>query len=754
MKYIFYTIRGIVQGVGFRPFIYKIAIKNNIVGRVYNDVYGVKIEAVGTIKNLTNFESEIISKKPPRANILDIQKKEKKLKKFYKFEIVQSYKRGLPSTLIPPDTSFCKKCQNDLIKNKRRMNYSFTNCLDCGPRFTITYKIPFDRCNTTMQKFQMCPDCLNEYEKPDNRRFHSQTNCCSKCGPKLLIKNRNGIIIKFENDYEKIEFLAKKILENKIVAIKGIGGFHLAANPFDDLTVQTLRKKKIRDEKPLALMALDVKTIKKYALVSKHQQNILESFEAPITILQKKNSKLSKDIFSSLNTVGFMLPYTPIHYMLMKIVKIPLIMTSGNISNEPIISDNNEALKKLKKIADFFLLNDRDIYLNCDDSVINCVNDNDIIIRRSRGYVPTPLFVNNPLKKKILALGAEEKNTFAIVKNEDLIVSHHIGDVENYDTYNSLLSNINKYKKIYDINPVIIAVDKHPEYLVNKITQFKTPNIFYVQHHYAHKLSLVADRNLDYNEKFLSFIWDGTGYGDDGNIWGGEILYGNTLEYKRVAHLEYTPFLTPDKSIKEPEYLASDYLFYYFNNIPDVFNIDKNVIKRTQYLLEENKYIFNSSIGRLFDVISFLTEIKNYVSYTGQLAVELENAAQTETKDYFNYEIELSDDIYIIKIKPILEDFIQDITDKKSKSYIATKFHNTLYQIINTLIKKLNKKYEFNKVGFSGGVFQNQLLCKLIQKIRLKELIFHKNLPPNDAGISAGQTIAAISQPLIPWSET
>jgi hydrogenase maturation protein HypF len=745
LKNYLFIVNGIVQGVGFRPFIYNTALKNSIKGIVYNDVDGVKIEVIGLEQDIFQFEKDIISNKPPRAKILNISKTETGTKKFKSFKIVQSHTKGEKNTFIPPDSALCDKCKNDLLSDKRRKNYSFTNCVDCGPRFSITYNIPFDRNNTTMDTFPMCKNCLAEYKNPNDRRFHGQTTCCSICGPEIIIKNNKGRTLKLKTEYDKIKFISKKIKNDKIIAIKGIGGFHLAANPFNDETVLKLRKQKIRDEKPLALMASDIDTIKKYALINKEQNNLLKSAEAPITILKRKrNTKLSKHIFGELNTIGFMLAYTPLHYILLKILNIPLIMTSGNISNEPIITKNDEALYKLKNVADYFILHNRNIYLNCDDSVISFLNNNRILMRRSRGFVPLPFKINNKTDKEILAFGAEEKNTISIVKKNDLILSHHIGDIENYETYKSWLSNIRKYLKIYDISPDLLVADKHPEYLTHKYVSSTISNKLYIQHHYAHKLSLILDNNLNYKDNFLSFIWDGTGYGDDGNIWGGEILYGNAYKYKRVGHFEYTPLLTPEKSIKEPERLASDYLLYHLNSIPNIFKIRKNIIQMTEYLLKEKKYIMTSSVGRLFDVVSYLTGVKNYVSYSGQLAIELENIATSKTKEKLNYEIEISKDKHIIKIKTILIDLIKDIKNKKSKSIIAKKFHNTLVDIINTSILQLSKKYKFSKVGFSGGVFQNQLLVKLLKDLNNKDFIFHNNIPTNDGGISAGQALAGI----------
>ncbi|HOK41115.1 MAG TPA: carbamoyltransferase HypF [bacterium] len=747
-----FIINGIVQGVGFRPFIFNAAIKHKLFGIVYNDVQGVIIEVEGNEDSIIKFEKYIISNLPPRAKIFNIKKIKAKLKKYKDFKIINSNKFGYKNTFIPSDSALCEKCKKDLIKQAQRKNYPFTNCVDCGPRFTITNNIPFDRENTTMSVFKMCKNCKEEYESPENRRFHSQTNCCKECGPHLILLNHNFKIIKLQDDYEKIKFIAKKILEKKIVAIKGIGGFHIAALPFDDNIVLKLRKRKIREDKPLALMAENITTIKKYAYVNKEQIELLKSSAAPIVVLKRKvNTNLSRYIFQNLNTIGFMLPYTPLHYLLLKEVKQPLIMTSGNISEEPIICDNDEVKNKLKNVVDYFLLNNREIFLNCDDSVVSYLNNNKIIIRRSRGYVPQPFLLNGENSVDILAVGAEEKNTFAIVKKNELILSHHIGDLKNYETFQSFKNNIQKYFQIYEIKPDIIVADKHPDYLNSKYAaQFNVRKI-YVQHHYAHLLSLFVDRNLNYNEPILCFTFDGTGFGDDGNIWGGEILLGNAYKYKRVGHLEYLPLVTPELAIKEPIRIAICYLSYLFNHLSFLKNKNKNLESFIMNELKRKKYLLTSSIGRLFDFIAYICGVNNKSTYSGQLPIEFEALANEKIKKrIYKYEISFENEMLIIKVRKLIENILIEILNDEKASNISTNFHWTLVNIIFDCYRILSKKYKIKKVGFSGGVFQNQLLIKYIKQIFKinnleKYLIFHNDIPANDGGIAAGQALFAFA---------
>lgn len=749
-KNIRYLIKGIVQGVGFRPFVYNCANKFQLNGSVYNDVSGVIIEIEGNEDNILNFEKYFKDNLPPRAKIHSITKKELKLKNYDSFKILKSNSKGKKNTFIPADAAICEKCKIDLNSPGNRENYPFTNCLDCGPRFSITYKIPFDRKNTKMNKFKMCRFCKEEYNNPLNRRFDSQTNCCPECGPHLILFDSNSKEIKLNTDLDKIKFIIEQIKKNKIIAIKGIGGFHLAANPFNNEVVMKLRKRKIRDDKPLALMAKDIKAIKKYAYISEKEVETIKSAEAPILILKrKKNIKISKYVCGNLDTIGFMLAYTPLHYILFKFINFPLIMTSGNISSEPIIIDNDEAREKLKNVADYFLLNDRDIFLNCDDSVINYLNNNKIIIRRSRGFVPAPFLVKKNSKFDILACGAEEKNTFSVLKNDNLILSHHIGDLENYETFLSFKKNIKKYTQIYDIKPKIIVADKHPEYLSVRYAESIKGKKYFVQHHYAHLLSLVLDNDIDYNEKIICYAWDGTGYGEDGNIWGGEIFLGNCYEYKRIGHLKYLPLVTPEKSIKEPERIFLSYMLYMLNCIPEFYKnkFDKKLFEIVKNMLFKREYILTSSMGRFFDFIAYLLGITHTHIYSGQLPVELENIAVDNTEEKYKFDLNYENDMLLIEPLILITGLINDIQKKKKKSFVAKKFHNTLAEIIFESAKLLNKKYMIKKFGFSGGVFQNQLLIKLIkEKFYNKkfELIFHKNIPPNDAGISAGQALYAL----------
>ncbi|HIE44219.1 MAG TPA: carbamoyltransferase HypF, partial [Candidatus Omnitrophica bacterium] len=645
-------IEGKVQGVGFRPTVYRHAIERNLVGWVTNTSTGVIIEAEGEKRKVEDFLIAIKESPPPRAEIVDIQVAEIQQRNEHSFRVLPSISEERAKTRVSPDIATCEECLKELFAPEdRRYLYPFINCTNCGPRFTIIQNIPYDRPNTTMEKFAMCNLCHGEYDAVTNRRFHAQPNACAVCGPELmLIQNAECKMQKLCGGRGAIERTIQLLNMGKIVAIKGLGGFHLACDALNDEAVKTLRSRKYREDKPFALMAKDLRIVKKYCEVSSEEEELLSSFRSPIVLLRKRENvfpPISENVAPNNKYLGFMLPYTPLHYLLFSQLTI-LVMTSGNISDEPIAYENDEALQRLKGITDYFLLHNRDIYIRCDDSVTRIFHPlhREFIIRRSRGYVPDPIKIENSqpaglvrkfkIENSVLACGGYSKNTFAIASEDELILSHHIGDMDNIETYNSFVNGIEHFKKLLELEPKIIAHDLHPEYLSTKYAQQiynRSPGTYYllpVQHHHAHIASVMADNLLD-NRKVIGIAFDGTGLGSDGNLWGGEFLIADYSNFQRIAHLKYIPLPGGEKAIKEPWRIAASYLYCtfgekFFNfNIDFIRRIDKNKWKILQKMIDEGiNTPFTSSVGRLFDAVSSLIGVRDTINYEGQAAIELE----------------------------------------------------------------------------------------------------------------------------------
>ncbi|HEB74447.1 MAG TPA: carbamoyltransferase HypF, partial [Candidatus Desulfofervidus auxilii] len=551
-------ICGVVQGVGFRPFIYQLAQKHRLGGCVTNTSTGVEIEVEGEEEDIEAFLKDISTKSPPLALINSIKTYPLTPLGEEAFLIKESQVYAHRSTLISPDVCICEDCLRELFdKNDRRYRYPFINCTNCGPRYTIIDDIPYDRANTSMRKFPMCKECAAEYNNPKSRRFHAQPNACFQCGPKVFLYDKEKRPI-FCNDpiLETIKLLKKGF----IVAIKGLGGFHLAVDAENSKAVMKLREKKPRKEKPFAIMSKDLNAISQYANISQADRELLTSFQRPIVIVPKKEpNTLAEGIAPGIKNFGVMLPYTPLHYLLMEREFLALVMTSGNISEEPICIKNDEAFSKLKGIADYFLIHDRDILQRSDDSVCQIINEKVRLIRRSRGYVPLPIFFDRDLPQ-VLACGALEKNTICLTKENKAFISQHIGDLENLESLQFFEHVISHLKRILEIEPEIVAYDLHPQYLSTKwALEQKGIKLIGVQHHHAHILSCLAE-NGDFS-KVIGLALDGTGYGEDERLWGSEVLVVDKASYKRLAHLAYRPLPGGEKAIKEPWRMAISYLY-------------------------------------------------------------------------------------------------------------------------------------------------------------------------------------------------
>jgi len=816
-------IKGKVQGVGFRPTVYRYAIRNKLTGWVSNTSSGVTIETQGTKARIDSFIKSFKKFPPSRSEITSIDIKEIPAKKEGKFKVISSVNNEDVQTRISPDIAVCKDCLRELFDDKNRRHlYPFINCTNCGPRFTIIKNIPYDRPNTTMKKFKMCKSCQNEYDNPSNRRFHAQPNACEVCGPKVELVTSNpayktaGRQLTVTSNQNAIKKTARLLKKGKIVAIKGLGGFHLACDGLNDKAVRTLRSRKYREDKPFALMAKDLKTIREYCEVSPEEEKLLLSWKSPIVLLKRKIRNPVRDVspngtlrpisnYVAPNNkyLGFMLPYTPLHFLLFRTPNTEhrlsvLVMTSGNISDEPIAYENDEAMERLKNIADYFLIHDRDIYVRCDDSVTRIFppTKKEFILRRSRGYTPDPVILrkpitDNPLRNSmefqgpksrkffrflggtpILAVGGHSKNTFAIAKGNEVILSHHIGDMENAETYNSFVNGIEHFKKLFEVEPKIIAHDLHPDYLSTQYAKnLSTPRLprfggqvypllstVSVQHHHAHIASVMADNLLD-NRKVIGIAFDGTGLGLDGKLWGGEFLVADYKEFKRIAHFKYVSLPGGEKAIKEPWRVAFSYLYSIFGN--ELWKLDINFIKKLdkkksrvlQKMIDTGVNVpLTSSIGRLFDTVASLIGIRDTVNYEGQAAVELEMIMDDGrwTMDdgrKYQYEIKKDRDTYIIDTDETIKGIIEDLENKEPKEIISLKFHNTIVELIVDMSKKIRKDTGLKDIALGGGVFQNMSLLTNayngLKKAGFKVYI-HEKVPTNDGGLSLGQTVIAL----------
>lgn len=753
---------GIVQGVGFRPFVYQLAKKYHLKGTVANTSTGVTIYLEGALSSIEAFSYDLIQKNPPLSSITKISVYPEGVKDIQEFTISKSKNSIGKTALISPDVSVCEDCLGELFDPAdRRYRYPFINCTNCGPRYTIIDDIPYDRPKTSMKHFKMCKRCQAEYDDPENRRFHAQPNACDVCGPNVTLYDNRRRKIETENPIKKTAALLK---QGFILAIKGLGGYHLAADAENSDAVTLLRNRKHREEKPLAVMSVNIESILRYADVRPKEQALLTSIKRPIVILKKKQPgtpdfrPLAGAVAPGNRYFGAMLPYTPLHYLLLSQGLTgqdfaALVMTSGNMSEEPIAIDNDDAFKRLSGIADYFLVHNRDIYLRSDDSIIRRSAGAVRFIRRSRGYIPTPVF----LKKKvppILACGAELKNTICITKDDRAFLSQHIGDLENLATYDFFQLTIRHMKRILDINPEIIVCDLHPDYMSTRYAM-EQDNIekVRIQHHHAHIVSCMAENNLDGDVIGLAF--DGTGYGTDGAIWGGEVFVADEEKFTRKAHISYVPMPGGAAAIKEPWRMAVSYLHDAFGQefknlrLPGLNKFDEKKIKIIAEMIEKKvNSPDTSSLGRLFDAIASICGIRNVVNFEGQAAIELEMAAGEKTDEIYDYEW-TSGDIYRILPGPVIRGVVKDIENGVHICKISSKFHQTLVSLFSDLCETIRKETKLKRIVLSGGVFQNSLLLTGLSKALEKKdfkVFTHRLVPANDGGISLGQAVIAATK--------
>lgn len=761
-------IRGIVQGVGFRPFIYRLATELGLTGWVNNSSEGVTVEIEGERSQLETFLTRLQSQAPLLSDLQSIVSSEHPFVGYREFTIKTST-TGEKKALILPDVATCSQCLQDIFNpNNRRYRYPFTNCTNCGPRFSIIETLPYDRPNTSMKQFAMCERCLAEYQNPLDRRFHAQPNACPECGPHLELWDRQGKTIATRD--RALLAAAEAIRQGKIIALKGLGGFHLVVDACNEIAVQRLRDRKHRPHKPLALMYPNLELVKADCKVSTLEEELLLSPQAPIVLLISKLTKNSLHPYALITRhspyLGVMLPYTPLHHLLTKELNFPIVATSGNLSGEPICIDNHEALAKLAHIADLFLVHNRPIVRPVDDSIVRIVGGKEQILRRARGYAPLPitssLSPQSDLKPIILGVGGYLKNTIAFLKDDRIFLSQYIGNLRTVATYERFQQTINDFQRLYELKPTRVACDRHPHYLSTNYAHKLNIPVTLVQHHYAHVLACMVDNELDLNEPVLGVAWDGTGYGLDGTLWGGEFLSITNTGFERVAHLKTFPLPGGERAIQEPKRIAIALLYAtysdrFFNNIknftdlPSLKAIDRRELNILRLMLKRNiNTPITSSMGRLFDGVAALLGICQQISYEGQAAMELESAIGDLTIDE-TYSFELispnktTDLPVIIDWQPIIQQIAIELDRQKFTAEIAAKFHNTLVEIVVAISLIMNRK----QIILTGGCWQNKYLSeRAINRLKQENFIpyWHHRIPGNDAGIAVGQVIALLRQ--------
>ena len=805
------TVRGAVQGVGFRPFVFRLATGLGLAGWVNNSPQGVFIEAEGPGAELEKFLLRLETEKPPRSFIQSLEASWLDPVGYMAFEIRPSETGGSKTALVLPDIATCPDCLREIFDpQNRRHLYPFTNCTNCGPRFSIIESLPYDRANTSMKAFTMCPQCQAEYDDPRNRRFHAQPNACPVCGPRLELW-RSGVRQNAadssiardqprsaERSYEALLAAAKAIREGKIVAVKGLGGFHLMADARNDKAIRLLRERKQREEKPFALMFPSLESVKAECEVSPLEERLLRSPEAPIVLLRRihlttptdeKSQRMKTSKLKSVGTfhpladsvapgnpyLGVMLPYTPLHHLLMAELGFPVVATSGNLSDEPICTDEREALERLGGIADVFLVHNRPIVRHVDDSIVRVMLDRELVLRRARGYAPLPITLNPRLStldsRPILAVGAHLKNAVALSVGNQVFISQHIGDLETEQAHTAFRRVIADFEKLYEAKPQIIAADLHPDYLSTKfalerrpparhesknasdqhaVPEAGAPIVMQVQHHIAHILSCMAENEIA--PPALGVSWDGTGYGLDGTVWGGEFFLVTDKSVERVAHLR--PFRLPggDKAVKEPRRTAlgllyeisGDKVFEQKKLAPvTAFSKAELVTLKTMLAKKLNSPV-TTSMGRLFDAVASLINLRQQIRFEGQAAMELEFALDgIETEDHYNLSLVTRHPSHELDWSPMIAAILVDVQQGVSVGIISAKFHNALTEAIVAVAKRAGQ----NRVVLSGGCFQNRYLTeRAVRRLSAEGFrpYWHQRVPPNDGGIALGQVVAAL----------
>lgn len=743
-------VRGIVQGVGFRPFVYRLASLAGLGGFVRNDGRGVVLELEGPRDTVAEVLDALETEAPAAARVDALEWAEVAVTGLRAFEIIPSADGEDAETLVSPDIAVCGDCLREMNDpGDRRYRYPFINCTNCGPRFTIIKGVPYDRPRTTMAGFEMCADCAAEYANPADRRFHAQPVACPVYGPRVELRKPDGSEARADGAIVEVQRLLKS---GSVIAIKGLGGYHLACDATNAGAVETLRGRKIREDKPFALMAADLETVERFCEVSDEERKLLASPESPIVLLRKKNRQLPEAIAPNNRYLGFMLPYTPLHHLLFDDGLDVLVMTSGNRADEPIAYRDEDAYEQLGGIADYFLTHNRPIFRRVDDSVTRIFDGKEMLIRRSRGYVPTPVPLPFERRESVLGCGAEVKNTFCLTKGDRAFVSHHIGDLINPAALTSFEEGIDHFKELFDVEPAVVAYDMHPDYsstrYAERITGVeKVP----VQHHHAHIAAVLGERGID--GPVIGIAWDGAGYGGDGTVWGGEFLVAEQGSFERLGYLRRVPLAGGDAAVREPwraalGYLSETFGFQlgrlegYFRDVPD------NACGAVTDMLERKfNVIESSSSGRLFDCVAALLGFRGRVNYEGQAAIELEQCAEPGETEY--YPFELGDgEPFEVDWRPTIAAVIDDMDSGVTRSVVSARFHNTAARMAVAGSERAREITGLSIGALSGGVFQNVTLLEralpLFEAAGF-EVLRHRYLPPNDACISYGQVVVALA---------
>ncbi|MGD0552418.1 MAG: carbamoyltransferase HypF [Sedimentisphaerales bacterium] len=765
-------ITGQVQGVGFRPAVYRLATHLELTGFVYNDTKGITIELQGEETKIAEFIKRLNGPDAPRLSDIEscFAAEISTVESEKEFAIKQSDAGGTPISRVTADIATCADCLRELFdKNDFRYRYPFINCTNCGPRYSIIKTIPYDRPNTTMSAFAMCEKCAGQYHDVANRRFHAQPVACPQCGPKIWLTDNKGNKIQTDSD-KTITQTAQLLKKGKILAIKGIGGFHLAVDAFNNEAIKQLRERKKREHKPFAMMADSIETIKQHAAVSEQAEKLLKSPQSPIVLLPKNaNSQIygerSRTIASFVaegtNTFGFMLCYAPLHHLLFAEGIKVLVMTSGNISDEPLICKNDEAIERLGNIADVFLMHDREIYRQVDDSIVHIIEDKPVLLRRSRSYVPAPITIKQTSRCDVFAAGADLKNTFSFVKANQLICSEHIGDLEDAAVYHHYRKSIEHLRGLFEVKPKIAACDLHPAYLSSQYAHsLPDVKIIEIQHHWAHIAAVLAEHNLD--GPVIGLACDGTGYGTDGAIWGCECLIADLDNFERFGHLAYYPLAGGDTTSKQPirptiallaQAYGNEFELSKFRWLLDKIEPDES---KQQLIFEQiNKKINTvqtSSLGRLFDAVAAMLGLGNYNHFEAQLPITLEAIAAPDCNQRYDFELTgESSKPLTLDLRIMIKRVLADIKNSEEKGNISAKFHNTIVSGLLEMAKKARETKNLNIVALSGGVFCNRYLAQRLIRLLQRNgfsVLYNRDFPANDGCVSIGQAAIAVRKSL------
>ena len=750
-----YLFAGTVQGVGFRPYIYRVALKHRLGGFVCNTPEGVTLEVEGPAVRLGKFHAELLKGFPPASDVAGISSTEVAILGESDFRIIASEQEGKKKVLISPDIATCADCQKELKdRSDRRFRYPFINCTHCGPRLTIIRDVPYDRQNTSMDCFALCPQCRAEHEDPSDRRFHAEPNACPVCGPKLWITDDEGRPLQ-DAPVDPVEKAAELLRAGKILAIKGLGGFHLAVDAANDEAVRRLRSRKYREEKPLAIMVRDIGGASRIAKIGRAERELLNSPQRPIVLcLKRSDNVIAPSVAPGVPNQGIMLPYTPLHHLLMETGFTALVMTSANQVDEPICIANREALARLKGIADFYLFHNRDILVRCDDSVASVMGKAPVMLRRSRGWAPKPVSLKRSYPD-VLALGPHLKATLCILKGGLAYLSPHIGDLETPEARDFHRESLRLMERIAECRPDVIACDLHPAYWTTRLAEeIPHAEIIRIQHHHAHIVSAMAENGLSC--QVIGIAMDGTGYGPDGTAWGGEFLVADETDFRRAGHIRPYPLPGAEKAVKEPWRVAASLLRESFGNTwRDVAGKLPLGEKEGHFEVLDNMMAqgFNcpltSSLGRVFDGVAAILGTRQAVSFEGQEAMELETLATGPATRRYPFEIARDEDGLILDLRPLVRAVTEERIRGKDPAAIAAAFHRTIIGAIAAMAGAVREQTMLGKAVLSGGCFQNRVLMEgTVRELEKAgfEVYTHRMLPANDGCIALGQAVVAAAR--------